>query len=78
MADFIEVIQRAVAGLTENTPEMRLKVYERARGAVQRQLENMRPRPPRAMLERQLEKVDDAILNVGKPLFTRYRNKVIY
>jgi diaminopimelate epimerase len=31
MADFIAVIRRAVDGLTDNTPEMRVKVYERAR-----------------------------------------------
>ncbi|QRM44456.1 hypothetical protein [Rhizobium sp. BG4] len=64
MADFIAVIRRAVDGLTENTPEMRVKVYERARGAVQRQLENMKPRPPEAMLQRQLEKLDAAIREV--------------
>ncbi|OWK24439.1 hypothetical protein AJ87_22490 [Rhizobium yanglingense] len=61
MADFIAVIRRAVDGLAENTPEMRAKVYERARGAVQRQLENMKPRPPEAMLQRQLDKLDAAI-----------------
>lgn len=64
MADFIAVIRRAVDGLTENTPEMRVKVYERARGAVQRQLENMKPRPPEAMLLRQLDKLEAAIREV--------------
>ncbi|OCJ15072.1 hypothetical protein A6U87_24840 [Rhizobium sp. AC44/96] len=64
MADFIAVIRRAVDGLTDNTPEMRVKVYERARGAVQRQLENMKPRPPEAMLQRQLEKLEAAIREV--------------
>ncbi|KRB61906.1 hypothetical protein ASE04_20580 [Rhizobium sp. Root708] len=64
MADFIAVIRRAVDGLTDNTPEMRVKVYERARGAVQRQLENMKPRPPEAMLQRQLEKLETAIREV--------------
>ncbi len=64
MADFIAVIRRAVDGLSENTPEMRVKVYERARGAVQRQLENMKPRPPEAMLQRQLDKLEAAIREV--------------
>lgn len=64
MADFIAVIRRAVDGLTENSPEMRVKVYERARGAVQRQLENMKPRPPETMLQRQLEKLEAAIREV--------------
>src|SRR3954449_10520810 len=64
MADFIAVIRRGGGGLAENPPEMRVKVYERARGAVQRQLENMKPRPPEAMLQRQLEKLDAAIREV--------------
>jgi hypothetical protein len=61
MADFVAVIRRAVDGLTDNTPEMRVKVYDKARSAVVRQLENMNPRPPEAMFKRQLDKLDDAI-----------------
>ena len=61
MADFVAVIRRAVDGLATNTPETRAKVYEKARSAVQRQLENMKPRPPEEMLRRQLDKVQSAI-----------------
>src|SRR5262245_21552235 len=61
MADFVAVIRRAVDGLSDNTPEMRVKVYEKAKGAVVRQLENMKPRPPEAMFKRQLDKLDEAI-----------------
>ncbi len=61
MADFVAVIRRAVDGLATNTPETRARVYEKARGAVQRQLENMKPRPPEDMLRRQLDKVQAAI-----------------
>ena len=64
MADFAAVIRRAVDGLAENTPEMRVKVYEKARGAVQRQLESMKPRPPEDMLRRQLDKLELAIAEV--------------
>lgn len=64
MADFVAVIRRAVDGLANNTPEMRAKVYEKARGAVLRQLENMKPRPPEEMLRRQIEKLDAAIAEV--------------
>ena len=64
MADFVAVIRRAVDGLTDNTPEMRVRVYEKARGAVVRQLENMNPRPPEAMFKRQLDKLDAAIRQV--------------
>jgi hypothetical protein len=62
--DFLEVIRRAVDGLAENTLEMRMKVYARARRAVSRQLEAMKPRPPEAMLARQISKLEDAIRNV--------------
>jgi len=58
MADFVAVIRRAVDGLTNNTPEMRAKVYDKARSAVKRQLENMSPRPPEETLRRQLDKLD--------------------
>lgn len=64
MADFVAVIRKAVDGLANNTPEMRAKVYEKARGAVQRQLENMKPRPPEELLQRQLNKIDAAISEV--------------
>jgi hypothetical protein len=64
MADFVAVIRRAVDGLANNTPEMRAKVYDKARGAVQRQLENMKPRPPEDMLRRQLDKLEAAIVDV--------------
>lgn len=64
MADFVAVIRRAVDGLSDNTPEMRVKVYEKARSAVLRQLEGMKPRPPEEMLRRQLEKLESAIQQV--------------
>ena len=64
MADFVAVIRRAVDGLATNTPEARTRVYEKARGAVQRQLENMKPRPPEEMLRRQLDKLEAAIVEV--------------
>ncbi|HBF28941.1 hypothetical protein [Rhizobium sp.] len=64
MADFVAVIRRAVDGLSNNTPEMRVKVYEKARGAVMRQLENMTPKPSEEMLRRQLDKLEGAIVEV--------------
>ncbi|MFV0255889.1 hypothetical protein AYO25_01615 [Candidatus Liberibacter solanacearum] len=66
MVDFVLVIQRAVDNLPENTPEMRSHIYERARVAVSRQLESMNPRIPRDILERQLSKLEKAILQVER------------
>lgn len=64
MADFVAVIRRTVDGLSENTPEMRDRVYEKARAAVRRQLENMNPRPSDDMINRQLAKLESAIAEV--------------
>lgn len=64
MADFVAVIRRAVDSLPTNTPDMRVRVYDKARGAVRRQLENMKPAPPEDMLRRQMEKLEAAILSV--------------
>ncbi len=64
MADFVAVIRRAVDGLSDNTPVLRAKVYDKARGAVLRQLESMKPRPPEEMLRRQLHKLEAAIIEV--------------
>lgn len=61
MADFVAVIKRAVDGLAENSPEMRARVYDKARGAVRRQLESMTPRPADAAIESQLAKLESAI-----------------
>lgn len=64
MADFVAVIRRAVDGLSDNNAEMRLKVYEKARGAVRRQLESMNPRPSDDLVKRQLDKLETAINDV--------------
>lgn len=43
MADYYSLIQRAVAGLPEPTPENRRAIYERAMAALRAQLENLDP-----------------------------------
>lgn len=64
MADFTAVIRRAVEGLPEQTPELRARVYDKARSAVIRQMENMNPPPPEALIRRQIDKIDAAIAEV--------------
>ena len=64
MADFTAVIRRAVEGLPEQSPELRARVYDKARSAVIRQMENMNPPPPEAMIKRQIDKIDAAIAEV--------------
>ncbi len=64
MADFAAVIRRTVDGLSDNVPEMRAKVYDKARGAVRRQLESMKPQPSEDMINRQMAKLELAIAEV--------------
>lgn len=64
MADFVAVIRRTVDGLSDNVPEMRAKVYDKARGAVRRQLESMKPQPSEEMINRQMAKLELAIAEV--------------
>lgn len=61
MADFEAVIRRAVGGLSDNSPEMRQKVYDKAREAIDRQLHAMDPRPSRDLIERQIDKLEKTI-----------------
>eukprot|EP01038_Epipyxis_sp_PR26KG_P000029 gene29-40_t len=64
MTDFVAVIRRAVDGLKDNNPDMRAKVYEKARSAVLKQLENMKPRPSDDVIARQMAKLDAAAISV--------------
>lgn len=64
MADFKRVIQNAINGLAHNTPETRMRVYDRARQTVQRQLDNLPANIDRSTFERQKDRVEAAILEV--------------
>lgn len=61
MANFENVIRRTVNGLESPTREIRAEVYEKAYGAVTRQLEMMTPRPSESMILRQQSLVRAAI-----------------
>ena len=64
MVDFIAVIEKAVDGLSENTPEMRERVYVKARAAIGRQLDNIDPPLSDAVKEKQLSRLEEAISEV--------------
>lgn len=61
MADFVAVIRKAVGNLPDNTPENRIRVYDKARAAIRRQLEAINPPPSDEVIARQLDKLDLAI-----------------
>lgn len=66
MRDFEAVVRRVVEGLDDNTPEVRTKVYDKARGAVGRQLRSMDPKPARASVLHQMRMLEAAIIAIER------------
>jgi len=61
MADFVAVLRKTIGSLGENTPEMRDKVYEKARATIEAKLQALNPPPPAAVADRQRKALEDAI-----------------
>ena len=61
MADFVAVLRKTIGTLGENTPEMREKVYEKARSTIEAKLAAINPPPPVAVVDRQRKALEDAI-----------------
>ncbi len=64
MADFKAVLRKTLDGLGETTPEIREKVYEKARAAIRKKLEAIEPKPAQAVIDRQMQSLEDAIKEV--------------
>ncbi|GBD47191.1 hypothetical protein [Methylopila sp. Yamaguchi] len=64
MADYFPVLSRAVAGLETNTGENRRAVYERARGAIIRQLRSIEPPIAEEDIARERMQLEEAIRKV--------------
>lgn len=64
MADYYPLIARAVERLSENNPEMRSSVYERARSALIDQLRTLDPPLSEADIARERIALDEAIARV--------------
>lgn len=61
MADFVAVLRRTIDNLGENTPEMREKVFEKARATIEAKLAALQPPPPAAVADRQRKALEDAV-----------------
>lgn len=61
MADFVAVLRKTIGSLGENTPEMREKVFDKARSTIEAKLQAIQPPPPAAVVERQRKALEDAI-----------------
>ncbi len=61
MADYYPLLAKAVAGLSNSTPEARRSIYERARKALFGQLRSLEPPVPEAVIEREARALEEAV-----------------
>ena len=61
MADFVAVLKKTIEGLNANTPEMRERVYRKARDTVAAKLAAINPPPSQIVVDRQRKALEDAI-----------------
>ncbi len=66
MADFYPVLSRAIAGLSENTPEARRAVYDRAMTVLVAQLRGMNPPVSETEIARQRLALQEAITRIER------------
>ncbi|MGE0280697.1 MAG: hypothetical protein AB7P20_08800 [Rhizobiaceae bacterium] len=66
MADFVAVLKKTLDGLGDPSPEVRQRVYERARSTVLAKLEAITPPPPQAVVDRQIKALEDAIASIER------------
>lgn len=64
MADFVAVLKKTIDGMGETTPEMRARVYDKARSTIAAKLAAIAPPPPAAVAERQKRTLEEAIATV--------------
>ncbi len=68
MADYYPLLAKAVAGLSNSTPETRRAIYERARAALIGQLRRMDPPVPESDLDREAEALEAAVARLEAEL----------
>ncbi len=64
MADFVAVLRKTIGGLGETSPEMREKVFDKARATIEAKLKAIDPPPPAALIEKQKQALEEAIATV--------------
>ncbi|OYX14437.1 MAG: hypothetical protein B7Z15_04005 [Rhizobiales bacterium 32-66-8] len=64
MADYYPLLVRAISGLAQNTGEARKVVYDRARGALLKQLRSVDPPLPEGEIIRERQSLEEAIRRI--------------
>ncbi|MBA8900207.1 hypothetical protein [Phyllobacterium sp. P30BS-XVII] len=62
MADFVAVLRKTIDGLADPTPELRQRVYAKARATIEQKLATLNA--PEAVAVRQKQSLEDAIIEV--------------
>ena len=77
MADYHAVLQRTLSGFTDPKPQLRMKLYERARTTIERQLTNREPPVVGDALSSELHKLEQAIASVEQSYDPSYPDPVV-
>ncbi len=64
MVDYVAVLRRTIDALPKNTPEIRARVYAKARSTVESKLAMINPPPSQALIAKQMSGLDAAIATV--------------
>ncbi len=64
MADYVSIISRAIAALSDNNAENRETVYSKARATIDRKLRAIEPTPAENVIQAQLDQLESAIRQV--------------
>lgn len=77
MADYHAVLMRTLSGFSEPKPELRFKLYDRARTTIARQLENRSPAVTGDALTAELDKLEYAIFQIERGYDPGYPEPVL-
>lgn len=64
MVDYVAILRKTIDGLGTNTPDVRKKVYEKARVSISSKIAAIQPPPPQAAVDKQMAILEKAISDV--------------
>ena len=64
MVDYVAVLKKTIDNLPKNTPEIRARIYDKARQTVVAKLDLIKPTPSQALRDKQMSALDDAIRTI--------------